>query len=335
MSLYLKKISNFTLTAYALLGEELDDFDWIPYEQNNPEQTKSSSNRNFHKSALKYKVMLIRKLETPQDYEACENTMREIWQFTERDVIPSHLLKPINDQGGLVLGAFEHDKMVGILVGFLAYYKGILHHHSHVTGVLNKYKGVGYKLKQKQREFALSQGLNLVTWTFDPLQSSNAYFNFAKLGVISNTYYRNYYGKMRDELNKGLASDRFLVEWWIRTKNVNQRVNGIFEQPTLDEALTHAEVANKTRKTGNMRKNVSYDLHLESEKILVEIPSDITTMKEKNMPLAQEWQDVTRTLFEHYFCTGYTACNVLSEIKEAERRTYYLLGRDIHENSED
>lgn len=277
--------------------------------------------------------MIIRRLETAEDYEACENTIKEIWQFDERDTIPHHLLKPINDQGGLVLGAFENGKMIGILVGFLGYYKGELHHHSHVTGVLQQYKGVGYQLKQKQREFALSQGLDLVTWTFDPLQSSNAYFNFAKLGVISNTYYRDYYGEMRDSLNVGLASDRFLVEWWITTNDVVQRVNGTFQQPRLNK-ISQADIVNKTEKVQNFRRTVSFDLDLDSKKLLIEIPSDINAMKSKAIELAQEWRETTRKIFENYFSRGYTAYNVLSEVNDEERRTYYLLRKDLHENTE-
>ncbi|MBU7016372.1 MAG: hypothetical protein HXS44_02590 [Theionarchaea archaeon] len=279
--------------------------------------------------------MIIRRLETPEDYTASENTMKEIWKFSERDIIPSHLLKPINDQGGLVLGAFDNDKMVGILVGFLAYYKGILHHHSHVTGVLDRYKGVGYQLKQKQREFAISQGLDLVTWTFDPLQSSNAYFNFAKLGVISNTYYRDYYGKMRDLINVGLASDRFLVEWRIKTDYIVKRVTGTFEQPTLDKTLSRTGIVNKTDIVDELRKNVSYNLYLDDQDLLVEIPSDINAIKDTDIELAQQWREETRNIFETYFSRGYTACNVLSEVAEGERRTYYLLRRDMHANSKD
>lgn len=278
--------------------------------------------------------MIIRRLETQKDYKACEDTMRKIWQFTERDVIPSHLLKPINDQGGLVLGAFENDKMIGILVGFLAYYKGILHHHSHVTGVLTQHKGIGYQLKQRQRDFTLSQGLDLVTWTFDPLQSANAYFNFAKLGVICNTYYENYYGEMRDSLNKGLVSDRFLVEWWITSSEVVQRVNNTFKQPLLNR-FSSTEFVTKTEKVENMRRITSFDLCLKSKNLLVEIPSNINMMKAKNLPLSQEWRGKTRHIFETYFSQGYTACNVLSEVKDNERRTYYLLRKDSHEHSKD
>lgn len=275
--------------------------------------------------------MDIRRLETPSDYEAFENTMKEIWESGERDIIPSHLLRAINDQGGLVLGAFEEEKMVGVLVGFLAYYKGILHHHSHITGALERYKGIGYHLKQKQREFVLSQGLDLITWTFDPLQSSNAYFNFAKLGVISRTYYRNYYGEMRDLLNVGIESDRFLVEWWLKSDDVVKRVQGTFRQPALDDVLSRTTVVNETEKR-DFREIISHNLNLTSKTLLVEIPSDINVIKEKNKELARKWRETTREIFENYFDKGYTAYNVISETKEGERRSFYLLRRDTHEN---
>lgn len=276
--------------------------------------------------------MIIKRLETPEEYMACEKTMKEIWEFDDRDVIPHHLLKPLNEQGGLVLGAFDNSCMVGILVGFLAHYKGKLHHHSQVTGVLDRYKGVGYQLKQKQREFVISQGLDLVTWTFDPLQSSNAYFNFAKLGVISSTYLEDYYGEMRDSLNQGLVSDRLLVEWWITSDDVVRRVEGTFQQPCMDK-ISHLGMVNETERRDGFRTCVSSDLKLTNKRLLVEIPSDINQIKEKNMDAAQEWRDITRQIFETYFSAGYSVYNVTSEIKDKERRTYYLLRKDIHEDN--
>lgn len=276
--------------------------------------------------------MEIRQITSAQEYRDCEDTMKKIWEFTDRDIIPSHVMKPIQDQGGLVLGAFNNTEIVGVLVGFLGYYKGILHHHSHITGVLNQYKGIGYQLKQKQREFVLSQGLDLVTWTFDPLQSSNAYFNFAKLGVISTVYHREYYGKMRDGLNKGLSSDRLLVEWWITSKNVLQRVNNTFNQLTLHEI--DAEIVNKTKKDP-MRIPGDITLELTHDVLLVEIPSDINAIKTKNIACAQNWRKAIRNIFETYFNKGYTACNVISEVKKGERRTFYVLRKNYHENRKD
>jgi predicted GNAT superfamily acetyltransferase len=164
------------------------------------------------------------------------------------------------------------------------------------------------------------------------LQSSNAYFNFAKLGVTSNTYYQDYYGEMRDVLNKGLPSDRFLVEWWITSDDVVQRVNGTFQQPRL-EKISHVDTVNTTKKRDDVRRITSFDLNLTSNKLLVEIPSDINTLKSENLKTAQEWRKATRDIFENYFSKGFTAYNVLSEVRDGERRTFYLLRRDAHENS--
>jgi predicted GNAT superfamily acetyltransferase len=277
--------------------------------------------------------MNIRVLKDSSDYETFENVMKEIWECGERDIVPHHVLRAINHQGGLVLGAFHDEKMVGVLMGFLAFHNGMLHHHSHLTGAVERYKGVGYQLKQKQREYVLSQGLDLITWTFDPLQSTNAYFNFAKLGVISTLYLQDYYGKMRDNINVGLSSDRLLVEWWIRSNDVVSRVNGVFQHPVLEKISSQADIVNPTRLKKGMREITSMNFKCNNKNILLEIPDNIDIMKKKKKKLAQKWRKDVRKLFENYFSKGYTAYNVISEIDEGVRRTFYLLRKDMHENS--
>lgn len=259
--------------------------------------------------------------------------MKDIWECGERDIVPHHLLRAVNHQGGLVLGAFDNEKLVGVLMGFLACHNGVLHHHSHLTGTLDRYKGIGYQLKQKQREHVLSQGLDLITWTFDPLQSSNAYFNFAKLGVISTTYFKDYYGKMRDHLNAGIPSDRLLVEWWIRSNDVVSRVNGVFQHPVLEKISSQADIVNETRITKGLREITSMDFKCKNKNILIEIPVNIDSIKEKNIKLARKWRKKLRLLFENFFSKKYTAYNVISEINDEERRTFYLLRKDMHEDS--
>ena len=277
--------------------------------------------------------MNIRVLKDPSEYERFEDVMKDIWECGERDIVPHHLLRAVNHQGGLVLGAFDNEKLVGVLMGFLACHNGVLHHHSHLTGTLDRYKGIGYQLKQKQREHVLSQGLDLITWTFDPLQSSNAYFNFAKLCVISTTYFKDYYGKMRDHLNAGIPSDRLLVEWWIRSNDVVSRVNGVFQHPVLEKISSQADIVNETRITKGLREITSMDFKCKNKNILIEIPVNIDSIKEKNIKLARKWRKKLRLLFENFFSKKYTAYNVISEINDEERRTFYLLRKDMHEDS--
>ena len=93
-------------------------------------------------------------------------------------------------------------------------------------GVLPEWqsRGVGYALKVAQREAVLNQGVRLITWTYDPLESKNARLNIAKLGAVCNTYIRNYYGELRDDINLGLATDRFQVDWWIASRRIETRL---------------------------------------------------------------------------------------------------------------
>ncbi len=101
-----------------------------------------------------------------------------------------------------------------------------LKHCSHQLGVLPEWqsRGVGYALKVAQREAVLNQGVRLITWTYDPLESKNARLNIAKLGAVCNTYIRDYYGELRDDLNRGLATDRFQVDWWIASRRIETRL---------------------------------------------------------------------------------------------------------------
>ena len=172
----------------------------------------------------------IKRLTTIQQFHQCEELQRRVWGMSDTDVVPLHLLLTVQKNGGLVLGAFdEGGRMIGCLFGFLGARDATaqqLKHCSHMMGVLEGWRGrgVGYQLKLAQREHALAQGLELVTWTYDPLESLNAALNIGKLGVVCRTYFRDLYGEMEDGLNVGLSSDRFQVEWWVASQRVAHRL---------------------------------------------------------------------------------------------------------------
>ena len=134
------------------------------------------------------------------------------------EVLPVHLMVAVPRNGGLLLGAFDGDDLVGYVFGFPGITAGgKLKHCSHMMGVAPgcQVRGIGYQLKLAQREHLLARGCDLVTWTYDPLASRNAYLNLAKLGVVCRTYLQDYYGPMTDGLNAGLPADRLQVDWWI------------------------------------------------------------------------------------------------------------------------
>lgn len=276
----------------------------------------------------------IRPITALADYEGVEALQREVWQFADdTELVPVHLLKAVAENGGLLLGAFNAPgELVGFVFGFLAQQEGRLKHHSHMMGVLPAYRnaGVGFRLKCAQRQALLAQGLEWATWTYDPLEGRNAYLNIHKLGVVCNTYLRNMYGELRDRLNVGIPSDRFQVDWWLRSQRVEQRVRG--EQPrlTLAAALAAgAEAVNETRPAGRIRMPLGSQLDSRVASVLVEIPADFQAVKQTDLDVARHWRLHTRGLFERYFQAGYTAVEFISEAAAGERRNFYLLARDV------
>ena len=185
-------------------------------------------------------MIVIRPLTTHAEIFAVEQLQRDAWGVPEVDVVPLHMLITPPRHGGLLLGAFDGDRLAGFVFGFLGLTAdGRLKHCSHMAGVHPDYRdhGVGYHLKLAQRDHVLAQGLDLITWTFDPLETRNAWLNFHKLGVICHTYIRNLYGAMRATINAGPPSDRFEVEWWIRSQRVVERL-GVGEiSPSSNSSL--------------------------------------------------------------------------------------------------
>src|SRR5207253_7674927 len=144
----------------------------------------------------------IRLVRTHDEFAACEAMSRDIWGAAERNVVPRELLLTMQHNGGLVHGAFlAAGRLVGFCFAFLGQRDGQLRLCSHQLGVLDEFRGsgIGIALKQAQRYDALRLGIELVTWTFDPLEARNAYINLHRLGCIARLYERDHYGAMEDE----------------------------------------------------------------------------------------------------------------------------------------
>jgi len=267
----------------------------------------------------------IQTVTTIDQCRQIERLQEKIWASSQLEVVPDHLLFTIAKEGGIVLlASTETGEPVGFAYGFLSRTDaGHLKLASHQAGVLAAYQDrhIGLALKLAQRDRALEQGLNLITWTFDPLQGRNAYFNLHKLGAVCITYLPNLYGDMRDDLNQGLPSDRFRVDWWIVSDRVAARVAGDVEKrpvsayPVLNSGLLSDD---------SLRLPSSTVQPLQAPHCLVEIPSDINLLKMKNRNTALQWRLQTRQIFEQAFAAGYTTVDVLRD----EGRNYYLLQKD-------
>jgi len=275
----------------------------------------------------------IEKITTIQGFHRCEELQRQVWGMEDISIVPLHLLLTAQKNGGLVLGAFdEQEAMIGFVFGFLGMTdQGQVKHCSHMAGVLPEYQGqrIGYRLKLAQREHALAQGLDLATWTYDPLEGTNASLNISKLGVICRTYLPDVYGDTGIQLHLDLPTDRFEVEWWVRSQRVQERLGSRHGKLTLDKALDMgAERVNRTEFDGRglLRSEVD-DRAPGAEALLIEIPADFQVLKSTDMGLAREWRMQTRQIFVDCFGAGYVATEFISEVQEGRRRNFYLLQR--------
>jgi predicted GNAT superfamily acetyltransferase len=170
---------------------------------------------------------------------------KEIWGYSEIELLPIRFFIVANKIGGQVLGAFDGSKMVAFCICIpglktkqpLAEDK-VGHHylHSHMLGVLPMYRntGVGRQMKLRQREYALAEDVPLIEWTFDPLEIKNAFFNIERLGAIIRRYVHNQYGTTTSPLHGGLPTDRLVPEWWVKSERVAAICNGLpYQRPEI------------------------------------------------------------------------------------------------------
>lgn len=275
----------------------------------------------------------IRILETPQEMNLVEDLQRLIWPGSDIDVVPLHVLITAVHNGGLVLGAFDEEKIVGFLFGFPGLEKipdgPRPKHCSHMMGILpdRRDSGVGFALKRAQWQMIRHQSLDHATWTYDPLLSRNAHLNIAKLGAVCSTYRRSEYGEMRDGVNAGLPSDRFQVDWWVNTRRVNQRLSDN-SRPTLN--LEHIARSGlhplyTLQLTDGLPHPPEHVPLFEDRILFTEIPADFTGLKSKDFTLARDWRFFTRELFETAFAANFIITDFIFGHEEGRPRGLYLL----------
>ena len=166
----------------------------------------------------------VRALSAHHEFREAVELQRQIWRFDDIELVPARLYVVATRIGGQVLGAFEGARMVGFCIALPGVGRdGTAYLHSHMLGVLPEYRdaGVGRALKLAQREEALSRGIHLVEWTFDPLELKNAFFNIERLGAIARRYVHDQYGVSTSPLQGGLPTDRCVAEWWLRAARAN------------------------------------------------------------------------------------------------------------------
>src|SRR5438067_5438712 len=220
----------------------------------------------------------VRKCEELDEFQCYVELQRQIWGEADLEVEPVTAFVVEAQTGGQVLEAFDDGRMIGYTLAVVGLRGGVAYLHSHMTGVLSDYRdrGVGRMLKLYQRDEALSRGIRLIQWTFDPLELRNAHFNLNRLGAICREYLPNLYGVTTSPLHRGLATDRLLVEW------------------RLDSARAVAAVKNLAEET------------VEAPAV-VELPADLERWLEESGQEVQKVQARMREEFTKWFAKGYAA----------------------------
>ncbi|HZY45507.1 MAG TPA: GNAT family N-acetyltransferase [Anaerolineae bacterium] len=245
----------------------------------------------------------IRDLTKYEEFTQVIQVQQKIWGLNNSEGLYAPMLKTIAENGGTVIAAFDADKMIGFVVGFLGRHTdGRIKLCSQTLGVLPEYRnqGVAATLKWTQRQQMRLTEIDLITWTYDPIEAPNARLNIRTLGGVARIYKEDVFGENFSALTQGLATDRFVVEWWIKSDRVEQRSKGIAEPIGLS-----SPIVNRCVGSSGDRRIETIDLNSDSPWIRVEIPNDLQSIKKTNLALAKDWRLKMREVSGVYFARGY------------------------------
>jgi Uncharacterized conserved protein len=263
--------------------------------------------------------MLIRPIEKLSEMIEVEELQKEIWGVDDREILPALAMIPVTKIGGLLLGAFDNDQMVGFVFAFSGFESGRRILHSDMLAVKREYRSqqIGYRLKLAQRTHALEQGIDTITWTFDPLQSLNAHLNFGKLGVICDRYYQDFYGETSSFLHS-TGTDRMWVTWHLNTEGVNERIHGETQHDASSvEAQTIVTINEK-------QEPVEHEANSSTQRC-VEIPFDINALVRNDPELGLRWRVATRNAFSSALEEGFIVEDFYLVKRDPIRFGRYLL----------
>jgi len=235
--------------------------------------------------------VLVRACHGIEEFQACLQVERAVWQSADIDVVPIPLFVVAAETGGQVLGAFEGDRLIGFTLAVAGWRARKPFLHSHMTAVLDGYRdrGIGRRLKLFQQADALARGIGLIEWTFDPLIAKNAYISFMRLGAIARRYVPNAYGITTSPLHSALPTDRLIAEWHLRSARVRRVLAGKRAIPAFS-----------------------------AKAVRITIPAALELEKEANSSTAQRIQSKVRAEFLKWLRKGYVATAVASGNAEVD-----------------
>lgn len=269
------------------------------------------------------KEIIIRDIEDVGEMRLIEGLEKEVWGIEDLDVVPVTQLVAARHAGGILIGAFDQREIVGFAYGFPGYEGGHVTIHSHMLAVKSAYRNhnLGYRLKLAQRDRALAHGITRMTWTFDPLQSLNAHFNFAKLGVMSDNYKIDFYGESTSFLHR-TGTDRLWVTWLLESERVSSRLAR--QQPTTD--VESATTLVYVEENDSPHSNDSIESFSRAS-ALIEIPANIVAIEQSDGEVAALWREATRRAFTRAMGAGFLVEDFIRCNRDGKPFGAYVLSR--------
>jgi predicted GNAT superfamily acetyltransferase len=237
--------------------------------------------------------IVVRHCHGLAEFTACFEIQRAVWASADADLNPLPLFVLGAEIGGQVLGAFAEDRMVGFTLALAGLHGKTPFLHSHMTAVIDGWRdrGIGRQLKLFQRNDALSRGIDLVEWTFDPLQIKNAYFNLVRLGAIARRFIPNMYGRFSSPLQGSLPTDRLIAEWHLRAARVRRAIS---DRPKTIREKRAPRVRRRRDKFAR-----------------ISVPQELAAVRNTRPDEALRMQAEIRQEFEHWLKLGYAATSIV------------------------
>jgi predicted GNAT superfamily acetyltransferase len=252
----------------------------------------------------------LRRLEKPEEFRAAAELAQSSGATGGTGALPHALQRAMQDHGGLVLGAFVDIHLAGLSAGFLGWDGTTLYLYSHLTAVRPEYRhhGLGRRLKWRQREEVLGWGLSEIRWTFDPLESPQAYLYVHRLGARPDRYLVHHFGRPEPGEGPVDETDRLRARW---DEQRWREAPAIVETEVGEQGLRHPTAVTEP---GAARAQL-------------EIPFDLGLMREHEPSAIRPWRHAVRDAFRAAFDLGYRVEDFVVVSPEHERRSFYLLTR--------
>jgi len=274
----------------------------------------------------------FRRLDKPEEFRQVDELHRAVWGAESTVSVPPPLLRVLEDNGGLVLGAFADIYLAGVTVSVLGWDGTTLYHYAHLTVVRPEYQNhhLGFQLKAFQREEVLRLGLSEIRSSFDPLQSRNAGLFVRRLGGTPDRYLPHYFGQLPDDVNRGLETDRVRLVWRLASPRVESRVAGTL--PTAEEDRRRWEASSAIVETETSENGLRVPTAVSEPSggsAHLEIPFDLTALREHEAGSLRRWRHAVRDAFRAAFDVGYVVDDFAVLTTDHERRSFYLLTKGM------